>query len=637
MKKIITFFCTVLLVLSMTACSGGALQAAATAGTIVEQETTPSVDTSAAVSEVQASGSIASATAGDSAAIVSVAAALAENQDLHEEASDYTWDASSVVAISLNGNSIAVAGDGVQVDGSVATITAAGTYTLSGSLTDGQIIVNTQSEEVVRLILNGVDLHSASSAAIYIANAEKVVLVLAEGTQNTVSDGESYVFASAEEDEPNAAIFSKADLTIYGEGALTVTGNYNDGIASKDGLIIASGVITVSAVDDGVRGKDYLVVEGGNLTVTAQGDGLKSDNDEDASRGFITVEAGVLAITAGGDAITAQTDVLISDGVFTLTSGGGSQGYDNESISAKGIKGGVSVKIDAGTFTINASDDAIHSNGSITINSGEFAIATGDDGVHADVSLEINDGVIQISESYEGLESALIIINAGEIQVYASDDGINVSGGNDGSGTMMAPGRGAGSQDAFSYTGDYYLYIHGGTILVTAAGDGLDVNGAIEMTGGVVLVNGPTEQMNGALDYDGTFNLNDGYFVAVGSAGMAMAPGAISLQNSILLYFSSMQAAGTLVHIQDSAGEEILTFAPSKAYQSIVFSSPELVTGETYTVYTGGSASSASSSGLVQDGSYSAGSQYTSFTISSVVTGIGSGGGFGGGGGRPRP
>jgi hypothetical protein len=562
---------------------------------------------------------------------VSAAAALADNSQPHDDAAALPAENAAVVEIVLADDGITASGGGVAIDGSTATITSAGVYSLSGSLADGQIVVDTQDEAAVQLILNGVAIHNSASAPIYIVDAAQVAIVLAEGAQNAVSDGETYLFADPTDDEPNAAIFSKADLTIGGSGALLVTGNYNDGIASKDGLVIAGGAITVNAVDDGVRGKDYLVVEGGEITVTAGGDGLKSDNEEDAVKGYVAIEGGQIDITAGGDAITAQTDVLISGGEFTLTSGGGSNANLDATTSAKGIKGQASVAIDGGTFVVDAADDAIHSNDSLTINGGDFTLATGDDGMHADATLTINDGAIRITRSYEGIESAVIAINGGDISVVASDDGVNVAGGNDGSGMAAGmpqggrPGRGGGpGMDTFTYTGDQYLYIHGGNLVVEAAGDGIDVNGAIEMTGGVVIVNGPTQQMNGALDYDGGFAISGGYLAAAGSAGMAQAPGASSSQYSLLLNFPSALPAGTLVHIQSGAGETLLTFAPTKSFQSVAFSSPALQSGDTITVYYGGSATGETVGGVYLDGTYTPGEQVASFTVSNVVTQVGS-------------
>ena len=614
MKSKLALLITLFLTLSLTACTGSDLP-------------TPEVNTdSAAVSTAEPAVSDTVSVAITDTTLLN---AVAANSSIHEESDDYEWDEAAVTEITLNGDSISTANAAVTVDGSTATITAAGSYRLSGTLNDGQILVDTEDEALVRLILTGVDISSSSSAPIFINNAEKVVVVLADGTENILSDASSYVYASADEDEPNAALFSKADLTLSGSGSLIVNGNFNDGISSKDGLIIAGGNITVNAVDDGIRGKDYLVVEAGTVTVNSGDDGLKSDNEEDATRGFIQVTGGTINITASGDAIAAQTDVLISGGSFALTT----KGTLDDTNSSKGIKGLTLVVIDGGTFAINTTDDAVHSNTDIVINGGTYTIRSGDDGMHADASLTINDGSITISDCYEGLESAVITINNGEIDVTASDDGINVASGVDGSGAMMpGGGRGGFGQDIFTDNSDYYLQINGGYIYVEANGDGLDANGAIVMTGGVVIVNGPTNSGNGALDYDGGFTLSGGTLIAVGSSGMAMAPGTTSTQYSMLVNFAMVQSAGTLIHIQGSTGTDTLTFAPVKEFQSIAFSSADLVAGATYDVYLGGSSSGTVTNGLYEGGSYSGGTLFTSLTLTDIVTSYGS---MGGGGRMP--
>lgn len=558
-----------------------------------------------------------------------------ENDAVRTEPTGYRQSDSETTVITLNGDSITIDGDGATAEGSQVTIVAAGTYSLSGHLDDGQIIVNAEDAEPVVLFLGGVDIRSSTGAPIPIQKAEEAVIVLEDHTENYVSDGTAYVFENPEDDEPNAAIFSKDDLTITGTGSLSVIGNYNDGIASKDGLTINSGTLMVSAVDDGIRGKNYLVVNGGHITVIAQGDGLKSDNKDDAAQGYITIGTSTLNISAGGDAIQAQTDVTIADGNITLLSGGGSNNWIEESLSAKGIKAGVNVTINGGTFTIDAADDAVHSNDGLVINGGTFSIASGDDGMHADSTLEVNGGNITISRSYEGIESAVITINDGVLDIISSDDGLNVAGGNDDSGMMRGQdqwgrsgqgGRlgqgGMPGQDSFAATGDYHLYINGGYTVIAAAGDGIDVNGTIEMTNGIVIINGPTENMNGALDHVG-FTLTGGYLVAAGSSGMAQGPDGTSTQNSVMINFDSMLAAGTLVNIQSSAGEDLLTFAPAKDFQSIVFSSSDLVAGVTYSVYTGGTASGMADSGLFEAGTYTPGTQVTDFTISGAATWIG--------------
>jgi hypothetical protein len=434
-------------------------------------------------------------------------------------------------------------------------------------------------------------------------------------------------------------------LTINGNGSLTVHANYNNGIASKDDLKIIAGDITVNAVNDGIKGKDSIAVKDGTITVNAGGDGMQSHNDTDVEKGYISIEGGTLNITAGLDGIQAETRLLVSGGDITIVSGGGSVNsssgnrwgdWDTGGVgdSAKGLKAGVDVTITGGTIAIDSSDDSIHSNASLSISGGDITLTSGDDGIHSDAILQIDGGDISITKSYEGIESAVLTINDGIVHIVASDDGINAAGGNDGSSMGGRPG-----QNNFEQSGDYHLYINGGYVAVDATGDGLDINGPIDMTGGTVIVNGPIADNNGALDYAGAFTITGGFIVAVGSSGMAQAPSTSSTQYSMMYNFASAQAAGMIVRIETAGGEEILTFAPTKAYQSVVLSSPELENGLTYVVYSGGSSTGTVTDSLYSSGVYTAGTQVAEFTISGMVTGVGPGGGGfpGGGGGGPRP
>jgi hypothetical protein len=547
-----------------------------------------------------------------------IAEALAENKESHESLEDYSWTSSEEVKITLNGNSISVSGSGATASGSKVKITSGGVYNISGTLDDGQIVVETDDEDIVRLILNGVTISNSTTTPIFISAAAKTLIYLADGTKNFVTDAATYVFESSEDDEPNAAIFSKEDLTIAGTGSLTVDANYNDGIAGKDGLIIKNGTIIIDAEDDGIRGKDYIIIHDGNFIIDAGGDGLKSDNDEDTARGYIYIENGNFDISSGTDAIQAKTDVLLVDGSYVLNAGGGSANNYNSDRSLKGLKASVNLIIDNGDFTISTADDAIHSNGSLVVNNGIFEIASGDDAIHADGIIYINDGTITISKSYEGIESSVININGGDIHINASDDGLNVAGGNDASG-QVRPGMGN-----FSGSSDYYIFINGGKVVISASGDGVDANGSISMTGGVVLVHGPTSNNNSAIDYDGVFQISGGFLAGAGSSGMAQAPGTSSSQYSLLINLSSTMQGGTLFHIQSGDDDEILTFAPTKNYQSLAFSSPDLANGKTYEIYYGGSSSGSESDGLYTGGAYTAGTKLGSLTISAIVTKVSS-------------
>ena len=553
--------------------------------------------------------------------------------------------------ITLEGNSINLDGSGAIVDGSTVTITSAGTHTISGTLNDGQIKVDTQDEETVKLVFNGVDIACSTSAPIYILSAEKTVITLAEGTDNIITDGDSYVFEDTASDEPNATIFSHDDLTINGNGSLTVEANYNNGIQSKDDLKIVNGNINVSTINDGIKGRDSIAVRDGNITINAGGDGLQSNNDGDPGKGYIAIEAGTLNITAGLDGMQVETSLVISGGNITISSGGGSANSSSgigdpgntwgdwgnpklgatattgdDSLSAKGLKAEVNISIIGGTIVIDSSDDSVHSNDSTVISGGDMFLTSGDDGIHADSTVEINGGEIDLTKSYEGIESAVITINDGNIHLVSSDDGINIVGGMDGSAIMGRPGQGN-----FTSSGNNHLYINGGYVYIDANGDGMDVNGSVDMTAGVVIINGPTSNNNGALDHV-SFKITGGYLLAVGSSGMAQAPDTSSTQYSVMYNLSSIQSESTLFHIGTEGGEGVLTFAPTKTYQSVVLSSPELKNGSTYLVYTGGSSTGAVTDGLYSGGSYNPGTQATSFTISGTVTTIGSAtGGFPGG------
>ncbi len=565
--------------------------------------------------------------------------------------SDLSWDSIRMSSIILKGDSIALDGSGGIVDGNRIAITSAGIYSISGTLDDGQIIVKTEDKETVTLILNGVDITCSTGAPIYIDKAKNTVITLAGGTENYVTDGSSYVFADSTSDEPNAAVFSKDDLVINGNGSLTVNANYNNGIQSKDDLEITGGNIIVNAVNDGIRGRDSITVRDANISVKAGGDGMQSNNDEDVQKGYVDIAGGVVNINAAKDGIQAETRVFISSGDITVSSGGGSVNgivktgmaanpWENQqavntsdssssSFSAKGIKAGTDITIDGGNIKIDSADDSIHSNGSLAIDGGIIVLASGDDGIHSDSSLEINGGDVRIKKSYEGIESAIVIINNGDIHVVASDDGVNVAGGNDGSSIDGRPG-----QNAFESSGNNYLNINGGYTIIDAAGDGLDVNGTISMTGGLVIVNGPTANDNGALDHSG-FVMTGGFLLAAGSSGMAQAPDTTSTQYAVIMNLSSAQPADALIHIETTEGEAILTFAPSKTYQSVVLSSSKLKNSTTYIVYCGGRSTGTALDGLYAGGTYTPGTQVASFTVSSIVTSIGStGGGFPGGGRR---
>ncbi|HBC78390.1 MAG TPA: dockerin type 1 [Bacteroidales bacterium] len=557
--------------------------------------------------------------------IMALFAACAKNDDNsgddnNNDTDVYTYDTTTVVQVNLNGSSINVIPDVATVSGGKVTLISAGTYKITGSLTEGQIVVNANNKGNVRLILNGVNIKCSSGAPIYIKDADKAILNLADGTVNTLTDGSIYITDSS--GEPNAALFSDADLVIYGEGSLNVNANYNDGISSDDGLVVKSGTITVKAADDGIRGKDFLIIQDGNITVNSVGDALKSDNETDSSKGYITIEGGTLNLTAtAGDAIDAVSNLIVNGGIFNIKTGtgagtstggtgqpgGGSGGYSG-TISEKGLKGAVSVKIEKGSFTINSADDAIHSNGTITMDDGNISVATGDDAIHSEISVTINGGTLAVTKSFEAIESASITVNKGNLNLVATNDGFNAtkgSGGESGDGSLLT-------------------FNDGYAVVNVSSGDGLDSNGNIVMSGGTVIVHGPQSAPEVAFDFNGTFIISGGILVAGGpnSGNMIEVPGSGSSQCCIKATGSSIISASTLIHIQDASGNDVVTFKPVRNTYYFVFSSSQLATGASYSIYTGGSSTGIQTDGLYSGGTYSGGTFKKTFTISGKITSV---------------
>ena len=376
-------------------------------------------------------------------------------------------------------------------------------------------------------------------------------------------------------------------------------------------MVISDGQITVDAGQDGIQAETCLAVTGGDLTITAGGGSANADPHQESMPGF---------------------------GQQTQTDTG------TETVSTKGMKASTELYIADGTISIDAQDNGLHSNGSMTLAGGEITIRTGDDGAYADSSLTVQDGDIRIEESYEGLEAVELYIQGGTVHITAGDDGLNAAGSL--SADTSAQGETTGYvQTAFGGFGgmgmvdqDAKLEISGGYVYINAGGDGIDSNNGVIISGGTVLVCGPTDSANGALDSETGIVVNGGFLLAVGSSGMAEIPEDTSGQYAAAIGTGTRQA-GTLLTITDSDGQVLCAFAPEKQYQHVVFSAPALQEGETYTVTLGGSCSGTETDGLYTGGDCTGGTELTSFTVSDRITTAGSnaggmnpqGGGFPGG------
>lgn len=527
--------------------------------------------------------------------------------------------------ITLNGSSADCGSDKVRIDGSVVTITDEGSYILTGTL-DGMLIVDAEKTDKLQLVLENASICSKTSAALYIRQADKVFVTSAEGTENSLTNGGS--FEAIDDSNIDGAVYSKEDLTLNGEGKLSITSPTGHGIVSKDSLTVTGGVYEIICASHGLTGKDDVSVAGGIFTIEAGKDGIHAENVDDAALGVVYIGGGTFAVTAEGDGISAAATAQIDGGTFTIVTGGGSENgtkdssdgwgfmgggpggmggrpgdrsdFPNDSTqdttdsaSMKAIMAGTGLTITGGTFTINSADDAIHTNGSATVSGGAFTIATGDDGFHADETLTIVGGTVTIAESYEGLEGLHIAVSGGDITLTAGDDGINAAGGTDQSGTQggrdgmfggMGGGRpgGPGGMSA----GNGSITISGGTLNITASGDGIDANGSLSITGGYTTVCGPTQGDTATLDYDTSATISGGTFIGTGASGMAQTFS--DSEQGVFAVSVGNQSAGTRIVLTDSSGKIIIDHAPALSFAVVILSSPDIVKGESYTITVGG-------------------------------------------------
>ena len=529
--------------------------------------------------------------AGTGSASVSSAELPSSSQDIAHllEATDYvsdrdldpSYEADEATTIELSDSGCAVTGSGASADGSTVTITAAGTYVISGSLSDGQVMVNADGEKV-QIVLNGAGVTSSDSAAILVRAAKKVWVTLADGSRNTLATTGEY--AADDESNIDGAVFCKADLTVNGGGSLAVSSATGHGIVCKDELVLVSGEVTVEAAEHAIQAKDAFCAVGGTWGLTAGTDGIHCGSDDDAEKGCALIVGGSFSITAGSDGIDAA--------------------------------------------------------GTLEIDGGELSISAGDDGVHSEYALQVDGGSVTVSQSYEGLEGATVTVNGGELDVTSSDDGVNAAGDpadgtaaatSDGSasgdaaptgdapsvdasqqgqpagdgaqpagggqpagdgaqpgqsGDGQQPGGGAGGMDDYDETAQ--VTINGGKLTICAGGDGIDSNGDLTVTGGETCVFGPTSDGDGSLDFPGTGTVTGGVVVCAGSSGMAQNFTSAEGQASILVAASG--SAGDAISLASADGSVLAQVEAKTSFTCVLVSAPGLASGQTYTLTCGDSA-----------------------------------------------
>ena len=544
------------------------------------------------------------------------------NSDMFTERDLRTeYDESKAVTIKLNKTSATASSDSVKISGSTVTITEEATYVISGELTDGMLIVNAPDTAKLQLVFNGVNIKSESSAALYILEADKVFLTLEKGTDNTLANGGDFI--AIDDNNIDSALFSKQDLTMNGEGSLTVTSPVGHGIVGKDDLVITGGTYCVNSASHGLDANDSVRIANASLTIDSGKDAIHCENNDDASKGFVYIGSGNIKAEAEGDGVSAGAYMQIADGTIDLLVGGGSEngtkehsdffgGFmgggrpgsmrpedtetletEEESTSMKGLKAVGNLEITGGNITVNSADDAVHSDASLTISGGAFNIASGDDAIHAEETLTVTEGDIDITESYEGLEALHIDVQGGNIKLVASDDGLNAAGGNDESGFeggrdgMFGGGRGSmGGPGGMSANSNGSISVSGGILYINSSGDGIDANGTIEISGGHTTVVGPTQGDTATLDYDKTGVISGGTFIGTGASG-GMAQSFSDSGQGVIAVNVGYQFAETEIILKDSGGNILISHKPELDFAVVILSAPELVKGDMYSLTVG--------------------------------------------------
>lgn len=520
-----------------------------------------------------------------------------------------TFDATGTV-ITFSGSTAQVSGAGAAVSGSTVIISQEGTYILRGAMENGMVLVSADSSAKVQLVLDNVSIHSATSAPIYVRNADKTFITLAPDSANVLSNGGSFV--AVDDNNVDAVIFSKDDLTLNGSGSLTITSPAGHGIVSKNELTVTGGSYSITAASHGMTGEDSICITGASLQINAGKDGLQAENGEDAEKGFVYIKDGNYQITCAGDGISATGFAQIDGGTFILTAGGGyvngeqhssndwgggmggggrpgdrprsgtSSAATDTSTSAKGFKADGLLIVNGGEFTLDTADDTFHSGGDLTVTGGVFNLSSGDDGFHSDTTLTFTGGTVVIDHSYEGLEGLSIVVSGGNITITASDDGMNAAGGSDESG--FGPG---GRPGGFEASSDSFIAISGGTLYIRAGGDGIDSNGALTVTGGHITVHGPTQGDTSVLDYGSTGTISGGTFIGTGAMTMAVTFSNAENQGIISISIGRNMAAGTEVQLLDADGNVVISTTPADSFAIVILSCPQMVKGQTYTLTVG--------------------------------------------------
>lgn len=569
------------------------------------------------------------AVAQESAAVETDTTAAAMDFSYSDRDLDASYDESSATMIVLSDEGVSIDGEGATAQDGSALIESAGTYVVSGSLSDGSIQVAAGEQDKVQIVFDGVDIHCEDGPAVSISAADKCFITLADGSSNSLSDGSSYALAEGE-DEPNAVVYSKADLTFNGTGSLAIAGSYRHAVCSKDDLAITGGTYDLSATEDALRGKDCVKIADGSFSIEAGEDGIASTNDEDADRGFVSIDGGSFSLIAADD----------------------------------GIQSARYVRLAGGSFDVQVEDDAVHSDIDALVSGGSFSVVAGDDAFHAEGSMTVQGGTIGISSCYEGIEGGQVYLRGGDVHIVADDDAVNAASSDasdsaavdvDGtreegpdSGSASVASSDAGSQPAAGWDGaservgevpngsdstleaapepsgrpgvderggapqtgmaeggagmgdsSCVIEISDGYHVLESGGDVLDSNGSIVITGGVTLAQSAAGTSDYAIDYDIEATIDGGTLIALGGTEMAQN---LTSGSQAFAMGSIDGAAGATVSVVDGSGSVLASFTAPSAFETAVVSVAGMQDGGVYGLVLGDPVSGANDDGYASQG-----------------------------------
>lgn len=541
-----------------------------------------------------------------------------------------TYEESEAVYVTLSDDGITGETDGVAIDGQTVTITEEGTYVFSGTLSEGQIVVDADDAKV-QIVLDNVDITCATNAAVYVKSADKVFVTLAEGSQNTLRNTDEYV--AIDDNNIDAVIFSKSDLTLNGTGSLTIESANGHGIVSKDDLKITGGTYDITAAGHALSGKDSVRIADGTFVLTAEKDGIHAENADDEEKGYIYIADGDFTITSDGDGMGASNIVQIEDGTFDITAGGGAANSlkthesdmpggpgggmpqngekpdvedmpemgekpdgvnmpemgekpDGENMPQMGEKpDGENMPQDTTTDESGTSTKGIKAGGGMYLNGGTYQIDSADDSIHSNANITIADGTYTLATGDDGVHADdALIVNGGTITVTESYEGLEGLTVTINDGTIDITAR----DDGINAAGEK-MELNGGYIHILAGGDGVDSNGDLTINGGEIYIDGPSDNGNSAIDYGDRSSayVNGGTLVAIGSSGMAEGMSDSSKQKVLMVKLGEQMEAGDVV-LTDSEGNVIVSYTALKSYDCVIISTAEVESGATYTLTTSG-------------------------------------------------